>query len=183
MTWVQTYSGIAFDLKNPRPELVSGRDIAHHLANQCRFKGGTRSFYSVAQHTVLGARIIAPAFKKLFTFHDSPEYVVGDWPRPMKVLMKELGILDKMDSIYNGVAEAIGIRYGVELVKLPPEVIHMDNVMLATEKRDLLVTPPQSWGTLPDPHPDVIEPWPAERAEREYLLLLQEVTGENLGVS
>lgn len=169
MTWSQTFSSIAFDLQNPSPELVSLDDIAHHLSLICRFKGACRVFYSVAQHSVLASELVAPPFKKQTLLHDSTEAYIGDWPRPMKVLMKQLGVLQAMEHIEGSIAMAIGTKFGVELVNLPPEVKHADNVMLATEKRDLLGPPPKVWVALPDPRPEVIEPWSPERAKQEFL--------------
>ena len=51
--WMQTYSGFQFWPLDPRPEEIHVIDIAHSLANQCRYAGHCREFYSVAQHSVL----------------------------------------------------------------------------------------------------------------------------------
>jgi uncharacterized protein len=40
--WFQTFTGRAFFPLNPRPEDVVLEDIAHHLANICRFGGAVR---------------------------------------------------------------------------------------------------------------------------------------------
>ena len=57
-TWIQTYTGRAFDLLDPRPEQIDPLDIAHALSQICRFTGHVREFYSVAQHSVLVACIV-----------------------------------------------------------------------------------------------------------------------------
>jgi hypothetical protein len=44
-TWIQTAHGRVFDLGNPRPEDIHVDDIAHHLANICRYTGACRRFY------------------------------------------------------------------------------------------------------------------------------------------
>lgn len=51
--WMQTYSGIAFDLSDPKPEQVSRVDIVRHLSKIARWSGATRSeyAYSVAEHS------------------------------------------------------------------------------------------------------------------------------------
>ncbi len=169
MTWSQTYSSVAFDLLNPNPELVRLEDIAHHLSLICRFKGACRCFYSVAQHSVLAAELVPRPLKRQTLMHDSHESYLGDWPRPLKVVMKQLGVLPVMEHLEGTVLLAIGTKFGLDLLNLPPEVKHADNVMLATEKRDLMGTPPMPWVTLPDPRPDIIEPWSPERAEQEFL--------------
>lgn len=53
--WIQTRSGIIFDLVAPIEQMVSLTDIAHGLAHINRFTGHTRYPYSVAQHCVLCA--------------------------------------------------------------------------------------------------------------------------------
>lgn len=90
MTWIQTASGIAFDLIDPRPEMVNFEvDIAESLARLARFTGHIRSGgYSVAQHCVLGAdallretgnRELAAAF----LLHDAHKAYVGDMATPV----------------------------------------------------------------------------------------------------
>ncbi|MHA1573246.1 MAG: hypothetical protein ACTSX8_04570 [Alphaproteobacteria bacterium] len=46
---IQTYTGVTWDLLNPRVEDVNIEDIAHSLSLQCRFTGHSRVHYSVAQ--------------------------------------------------------------------------------------------------------------------------------------
>src|SRR4030042_2014756 len=45
-----TVSNILIDLYNPNPETIFIEDIAHGLANNCRWNGHTQKFWSVAQH-------------------------------------------------------------------------------------------------------------------------------------
>jgi len=52
-----TYSGILIDLANPTIEDILVPDLAHHLANTCRFTGACRTGYSVAQHCILVAEL------------------------------------------------------------------------------------------------------------------------------
>jgi hypothetical protein len=169
MTWSQTFRSLAFDYVKPTPGMVCIEDIAHHLANICRFRGACICFYSVAQHSVLLAQLVPPELRKPALLHDSPEAYLDDWPRPLKVAMKQLGVLAGMEKLYDSIAEVIGVKFGVELVNLAPEIKHADNVMLATEKRDLMGPPPMPWVALPDPLLSIIEPWSPERAELEFL--------------
>src|ERR1700693_75116 len=62
--WIQTFTGRQFWPLDPRPEEVCIEDIAHGLSNECRFAGQCRSFYSVAQHSVLCARNVLPMEEK-----------------------------------------------------------------------------------------------------------------------
>ena len=62
--WIQTYTGKAFDLLNPTPEMVEVTDIAHHLALINRFTGATAVPYSVAQHSVLVSQVVPPGMSQ-----------------------------------------------------------------------------------------------------------------------
>lgn len=90
--WIQTYSGVAFDLRAPRPEDVRSADLAHALAFSCRFGGHTRVHASVAQHSILVAAIVwrrtrdrAAALHGLL--HDAHEAYTGDIKAPVKALI------------------------------------------------------------------------------------------------
>ena len=89
MTWVQTYSGVAFELLAPRAEDVRAADLAHALAYSCRFGGHTRSHYSVAQHSVLVAALVWHRTRDLGAtllglLHDAHEAYTGDIKKPVK---------------------------------------------------------------------------------------------------
>ena len=45
-----TYSGIDFNLLEPDINLIKLEDIAHGLAFTCRWNGGCKKYYSVAEH-------------------------------------------------------------------------------------------------------------------------------------
>lgn len=103
-SWLQTFSGLAFDLDPPNPDLVRPIDIAHGLAHQCRFAGHTSRFYSVAQHSVLVSQIVERAIRALpqhrltdeqkaeyaltALLHDAGEAYTCDVPNPVKVLQR-----------------------------------------------------------------------------------------------
>lgn len=70
-------------------------DIAHSLANLCRFNGSTKRFYSVAEHSVLVYDRMceefgpdygppSPAWRLYALFHDAHESYLGDVIRPIK---------------------------------------------------------------------------------------------------
>ena len=49
---IRTFTGRTFWPLDPKPEDLDIRDIAHALSLVCRFTGHTRSFYSVADHSL-----------------------------------------------------------------------------------------------------------------------------------
>ena len=186
MTWIQTFTGKAFDLLDPKPEMVCIEDIAHHLALINRFTGATREPYSVAQHSVLCSWIVPPELALTALLHDAPEAYVADVSRPMKEAMRDVasderyeqgltayGVPSHYDRVSERIERAIGLRFGIELVDLDPRVKHADLVMLATERVHLHGSQQRDWDLGVAPHPDFaqgeIEPWPWREAEIRFL--------------
>jgi hypothetical protein len=56
--YLQTVSGRWVNPFDPDPEQLDAGDIARALANQCRFGGHSRVFYSVAQHSVIVSELV-----------------------------------------------------------------------------------------------------------------------------
>lgn len=86
--FIQTVSGRRINPFAPVPELIELDDIAQALANQCRFGGHCRSFYSVAQHScllsdLLAAREAEPVGLLSALLHDAPEAYLVDLPHPL----------------------------------------------------------------------------------------------------
>lgn len=84
-SFIQTYSGKKFDFQNP--ESITLADIAHALANLCRFNGHVKTFYSVADHSLNVARLVAWRGGSiqdtlLALLHDSSEFATGDIVTP-----------------------------------------------------------------------------------------------------
>lgn len=95
--WMTTYMGYRFYPMAPYGP-VDIRDIAHALSNLCRYAGHARLFYSVAEHSVRMAEIIADRMRDVgmpfeatirYAFqalvHDATEAYLIDLPRPIKM--------------------------------------------------------------------------------------------------
>ncbi len=179
-TWIQTWSGVAFNLLDPRPEDIRPRDIAHHLALINRFTGATAVPYSVAEHSVRCSWIVPPDLALESLLHDAHEAYTNDVAQPMK---RAQGCLCRRDEvptrtvIEERVMRAIEARFGVRHLALSDAVKHADMVLLATEKRDLLGPEPRRWAKLPDPLPERIEPWGWEQAETRFVERFLELGG------
>lgn len=96
-TWIQTHSGIAFDLLAPSPADVIVSDIAHALARLSRFSGNANGDapYSVAQHSVLCADLIKiwggdARLEREALLHDAAEAYHGDFTFPVQIAVREL---------------------------------------------------------------------------------------------
>lgn len=174
MHWIQTISGKAFDLDQPKPDMVDFNDIATALSKICRFNGHCRGFYSVAEHCVRVARAM-PAFKIYGLLHDAHEAYIGDITTPTHAALMLMNAGTSIDDLKEKVDVAIYKAAGIPpLAGHPAEplVKVLDKILCQTERRDLLAPPPASWGAAFEqlqPLPEKIEPWAMADAERIWL--------------
>ena len=169
--WIQTYTGKAFWPLDPLADEVSLADIAHSLSLQCRFAGHIRRFYSVGQHSIMVARNVPLEDRKWALLHDASEAYLVDLPRPIKYH-------GGMGSIYREIEDKVMAviceRFGISPI-MPASVKHADNVLLMTEKRDLLGPGPAAWFTSVPPLDEKIHAWPPELAEFIFLSFAREL--------
>jgi hypothetical protein len=132
--WIETFTGVKFDILDPQPEMVRIEDIAHALSQVNRFGGHGRFPYPVSQHCRLGSYVIEEEFALDFLGHDSPEAYVGDMVRPLKHFSVAGDEYRKVeDKIRLVICDALGFRK-VE----PPQVKVVDNAMLYAEKEQIM---------------------------------------------
>ena len=168
MSWLQTYSGVRFDPLNPKNEDIRIIDVAHALSMQCRFNGHCLKYYSVAEHSVRVARILPEELKIWGLLHDAAEAYISDLIRPVKDILP--GYDEIEDRILKVVSEVYDLKW-----PMPSEIKKADNIVLMTEKRDLLVPMPDQWTIKEDPLEETIEPWPQEKAMTEFLRMHNEL--------
>jgi hypothetical protein len=173
--WCQVYGGRQFWPFDPRPEDVRVEDVAHALALQCRFGGHCREHYSIAQHSVLVSHVLAPLGLALVgLLHDASEAYLVDVPRPIK---RAPG-MEAYRRVGRDVQAVINRRFG-----LPPlahelsDVHDADEIVLATEARDLMAPPPRAWDLRANPLSEQIVPWTWRAAEARFLARFAELTG------
>ena len=134
-TYRSTNSGLVFDFVNPTEDMIDIEDVAHALSHLCRFTGHCDRFYSVAEHSLIGALIFMErgddelAFE--FLMHDAHEAYVGDLSTNLKKLCPDFKIIEER------VDKLIRKKYNMAN-EMPSEVKQMDIKMLATEKSNLL---------------------------------------------
>lgn len=176
--WMQTFVGVRFRPTNPDIKDISIVDIAHALANQCRYAGHTKEFYSVAEHSVRVSRIVPKEHAFWGLMHDSPEAYLQDMIRPLK-MVHPLG--DEYLKLEHRLMEVIAQRFKLKL-PMPPEIKEADNIMLFTEKRDLMeVQLPWFDEGKYAPLPEVIKPWSPKQARYEFLYRFGEIVGSRFG--
>ena len=115
--WIQTYTGRKFYPTHPRAADVHILDIAHHLSLRCRFSGGCREFYSVAQHSVLVSQMVPEQDALWGLLHDAAEAYTGDLIRPLKHRPELRPFLEVEASIETVIAEAYDVPLGHSAIK------------------------------------------------------------------
>jgi hypothetical protein len=99
--------------------------------------------------------------------HDATEAYVGDVSRPLKMM------LPQYKEIEARVWRAIALKFDLP-EDLPPQVKHADNVMLVTEKRDLMIENDDTrelWSGFDavTPLPKKLERWSSWMAKKIFL--------------
>ncbi|MBD3260671.1 MAG: hypothetical protein GF334_03175 [Candidatus Altiarchaeales archaeon] len=175
MTWIQTKTGKKFDFFNPTLDSICIEDIAHALANLCRFSGHTKMFYSVAEHSVWVSVQAPPDLKLEALLHDAAEAYLGDVSRPLKRMLPQYKLLE--GKIERRIAEKFGLVY-----PWPDAIKAIDNRMLITERNQLMGRSSWTWEDEAKPYGIAVaclEPVQAKLAfMRTYRKLVQGETHE-----
>lgn len=169
--YVSTFSGNRFYPLRPHIDKVAIEDIAHGLAYQCRFNGQTKTFYSIAQHSLIVADLVPPPLRLAALLHDAAEAYLGDMVKPLKVLLPEFAALeDKVTAIIAG-------TYGIDFSDYAP-IKRADLIALATEKRDLMPHSAERWAYLDGiaPLPGIIVAMDPGEAKQRFLQRYGELT-------
>jgi uncharacterized protein len=175
--YLQTVSGRFVNPFDPDPAQLDINDIARALANVCRFGGHCRSFYSVAQHSVIVSELVEERggdVEDVFAalMHDATEAYLGDMPHPIKH-RSPLGAQfkkaeDQLEQVLNA---RFNIKAGVKEIK------RADRALLATERKALSG---ENWHW---PELDGVEPldleltaWPPDKAAEAFLARFEELS-------
>jgi hypothetical protein len=167
--FLQTVSGRWVNPFDPDLNQLDAGDIARALANQCRFGGHSRGFYSVAQHSVILSQLVEQrggdteeTFAALM--HDATEAYLGDMPHPLKH-RSPLGAAFKEAEDHLG--HAIRARFGIKADV--PEIKRIDRALLATERRAFSAER-WHWPELEGVEPLDIEltAWPPDKAAQAF---------------
>ena len=179
--WVQTFSGTAVDLLQPRPEQILLIDVAHALSRIARFNGHTRGPlpWSVAQHSLLVESLLPdgadPATRLLALLHDAHEAYLGDMTTPVhRALLALMPVaVDPVETLKAGLDVAIR---GAFALPEPSEaqraaIVAADLLALRVERDALMAPPPREWVPLPEP-PDplpVLAPVVPDEARTRFI--------------
>jgi hypothetical protein len=187
-TWIQTFTGVPYDVYDPDPNDVILEDIAHALAYQCRYNGHSSQFYSVAEHSVHIAQFIVeeifctpqklagyelgPEIALAALLHDAAEAYVGDVPTPIKQSMPEL-FKELEEKNLKVICKRFDVPY--ELTQHP--LIKEADKRILVNEREILMQGPLTWKTdhlkpLPDTRLLCLAPVFAKEAFTEFFHLM-----------
>lgn len=184
--WLQTRSGIAFDLEEPTPDMVVfDPDVFWSLSKQDRYNGHASDFISIAEHSIRVAVIADVMFGKQFRRaalgHDFDESITGDVPSPIIRMLNRTkiptpaGDVGVWDHFIAKIRVAFADKMKLpELLELPPEVKRADALALMIEKKACHVDSPRpdGWPVLPEAEIRTAEVawrgWCASRVKREF---------------
>jgi len=163
--WIMTTSHKKIYLRDPDPNMFDIRDIAHSLSRINRFNGHLRcASYTVADHSIRVSSACSPEFKFVALLHDASEAYLGDVAKPLKRILPDYKELEHNFCLL--LAEHFGL-----LMPLPEEVIYYDNVLMATEIRDLMEIDPKEMGVVVEPlKTRITNPMSPKEAKDAFLL-------------
>jgi len=172
----QTYTGREIRPAHPRVEDFDIEDIAHGLAHACRFAGQVRTFYSVAQHSVLVSHAMPRPLALWGLLHDASEAYISDVPAPVKVLDALAGYRAIEALLQRTVYQAFGLS-GDE----PAELKQADLALRVLEARALMPVDAALRIEAAEPRglalpPFTISPWTSVAAKAAFLKRFAELT-------
>ena len=159
---IATYTGEIFKPLEPDPARIHIEDIAHALANSCRFTGHVSKFYSTAQHSYYVSCLVPEELALTGLLHDASEAYLSDISRPVK----HAPGFDFYKKFEHKLEEAVAIRFSLPF-PFPPEIKAADRIMLRTEQRDLMpmIFREEGEDYLDEP----IIPWTPDESEERFL--------------
>ncbi|QZH73954.1 MAG: hypothetical protein JY451_09270 [Erythrobacter sp.] len=130
-------SGRRFDLLDPWLSEFGIEDIAQGLANVCRYAGQCRTFYSVAEHSLLVSETVSRyAFEALL--HDAAEAFIGDITRPLKRLLPDYREIEAR------IEDAVIERFGLDRAA-KATIKEADLRVLAAEQEQVMAPGCADW--------------------------------------
>lgn len=142
-SWVQTHTGVAFDLLEPRAEDVVAEDIIFSLAHQARYNGHA-GHYTVLHHSLVAYdAAMRMGFNKdvqrEVLLHDAAEAYIGDIVSPLKKLLA-----DQIKPIEARILKAIHESFNIT-PQYGTQVHAIDMGCLIAESEVFFPNKPRSW--------------------------------------
>ncbi len=169
--YIVTNSGRQFFLERPTLKSINIKDIAHALSLLCRFNGHTKQFYSIAQHSVIVASLVAPKYALFGLLHDASEAYIGDVTSPLKRLLHSA-----YNPIERRIMDVVARKFGFVMDEAAAAAVKVaDMTVFAMEARDLMPRNKLYDFTYP-PEPYKIQPWSSSLSEVGFMKAFLELT-------
>lgn len=171
--WMMCHSGRRVYPFDVRSEDVDILDIAHSLGMQCRYNGHVDRFYSVAEHCVHIADALmrdtgSPIIALRGLLHDAGEAYTGDFIRPVKNSLKEVGKPLKLAEDKN--SKTIYEHFGLDDTWTDDEAfVKAYDCRIVADEKAALFGDNKPWDWDYEPLGVQIEGWLPGRAKAEYL--------------
>ena len=162
-----TVGGRAFNPLDPDPSALDIEDMAHALSYTARFGGHCLNFYSVAQHSLVVADLLAEdghdsELRLAALLHDASEAYLVDLPTPIKRHVADYrAIEDRLQAVIErhfGVADVADANRD--------RIKRADRLALQWEQRDLM--PRVSWVPIPPMERPTLTALPPDTARRRW---------------
>lgn len=134
---IGTYTGQRMHPLDPHPDEIQVEDIAHGLANTCRYGGQCQFYYSVGTHSIYVSQELAeygPKMQLYGLFHDAAEAYITDIPRPVKSEIEGYGGIE--EKILSAVWDVLGLSDPTE--RQWEKVMDVDDQLFFYESDELL---------------------------------------------
>lgn len=167
-TSVQSSSGLYLDYANPTADQFTILDLVKGLARECRFSGQTKSFYSVAQHSVLVSLAVPKEYALHALFHDGSEAFLRDIATPLKRLLPDYREMEaKIQAI---VHQKVGLDAQFEH-HVEQAIKTADLAVFAAERQQLMPADGRAWPCAQEvkPFEVMIEPMGPARAIHYFM--------------
>lgn len=145
---IRLSDGRYLELLDPKPELITLKNVAIPLSLVCRFGGCMPSgyhFYSVAEHSVECCRYaeslgLSARVQFACLLHDAAEAFIGDVVKPLKILIDPLyGPIEKR------IESAIASAFRVDFESTRDDWKRIDRTILIAERRFLFPPDSEKW--------------------------------------
>lgn len=190
--YAQLCSGAGWHFFDPRPEDVRLEDLVAAICRLNRYGSHIREdldWYVVGEHGVRCAWLVRDLGGTALEcygalHHDTHEGVPpGDVLGPFLRAMRSAeacavlgltpaafeGLLEVERRAKRAVREALGLTDVFANATSAKLIKHADDVLLATERRDLMAPSDLDWGPLPEPLRERIAPWSPRMARAQFM--------------
>jgi uncharacterized protein len=156
-TTILTYTGVAFDLLDPKPEDVKLSDLLVPMSGILRFNAHLARSVNLLQHSKLVFDLVGWKAKPYALLHDAHEAYIGDIATPVvKALFSPGDLWTPLDTLKQRLDGVLYDAFGMDwpLDEIEAEITEADRMALSIERQAFADPGPEElWIGLPDPLP------------------------------